>query len=156
MLCPQGYLAKKPPLMNRVCAVIHWDCGEVGRVASLHMACTFFICRLLVGYSVHTDSKPVNSHYLFGNLGLVEQGFLDALRDYPDLTYILTLQEAVTVGIADGYARATIFHQYNLLLINFYISIFINKHVYYITFKKSTDLQLMYFISCNMFVISLI
>ncbi|HEX3622906.1 MAG TPA: thiamine pyrophosphate-binding protein, partial [Acidimicrobiales bacterium] len=45
--------------------------------------------------------------YLFGNPGTVEQGFLDALSDYPDLEYILALQEAVVVGIADGYARAT-------------------------------------------------
>ncbi|MBV9691941.1 MAG: thiamine pyrophosphate-binding protein [Ktedonobacteraceae bacterium] len=46
-------------------------------------------------------------HYMFGNPGTVEQGFLDALSDYPDLKYIVTLQEAVAVGIADGYARAT-------------------------------------------------
>lgn len=46
-------------------------------------------------------------HYMFGNPGTVEQGFLDALSDYPDLTYILTLQETVAVAIADGYARAT-------------------------------------------------
>jgi benzoylformate decarboxylase len=46
-------------------------------------------------------------HYMFGNPGTVEQGFLDALSDYPDLTYILTLQESVALAIADGYARAT-------------------------------------------------
>lgn len=45
--------------------------------------------------------------YMFGNPGTVEQGFLDALSDYPELEYILALQEAVVVGIADGYARAT-------------------------------------------------
>ncbi|NET02624.1 MAG: thiamine pyrophosphate-binding protein [Sphaerospermopsis sp. SIO1G1] len=45
--------------------------------------------------------------YMFGNPGTVEQGFLDALRDYPDLKYILTLQESVAVMSADGYARAT-------------------------------------------------
>ncbi len=45
--------------------------------------------------------------YMFGNPGTVEQGFLDALSDYPDLEYILALQEAVVVGIADGYARGT-------------------------------------------------
>jgi benzoylformate decarboxylase len=45
--------------------------------------------------------------YMFGNPGTVEQGFLDALNDYPDLRYILTLQESVAVTIADGYARAT-------------------------------------------------
>ncbi|MGH8902330.1 MAG: thiamine pyrophosphate-binding protein [Egibacteraceae bacterium] len=44
--------------------------------------------------------------YMFGNPGTVEQGFLDALLDYPDFKYIFALQEAVAVGIADGYARA--------------------------------------------------
>ncbi|MEO7194915.1 MAG: thiamine pyrophosphate-binding protein [Pseudonocardiaceae bacterium] len=45
--------------------------------------------------------------YLFGNPGTVEQGFLDALADYPALRYIFALQETVAVGIADGYARAS-------------------------------------------------
>jgi benzoylformate decarboxylase len=46
-------------------------------------------------------------HYMFGNPGTVEQGFLDALWEYPDLKYILTLQETIAVMAADGYARAT-------------------------------------------------
>jgi benzoylformate decarboxylase len=46
-------------------------------------------------------------HYMFGNPGTSEEGFLDALWDYPDLKYILTLQESVAVTAADGYARAT-------------------------------------------------
>jgi thiamine pyrophosphate-dependent acetolactate synthase large subunit-like protein len=45
--------------------------------------------------------------YMFGNPGTVEQGFLDALWDYPEMKYILTLQETVAVMAADGYARAT-------------------------------------------------
>jgi benzoylformate decarboxylase len=45
--------------------------------------------------------------YLFGNPGTVEQGFLDALADYPTLQYVFALQETVAVGIADGYARAS-------------------------------------------------
>ncbi len=45
--------------------------------------------------------------YMFGNPGTVEQGFLDALWDYPEMRYILTLQETVAVMAADGYARAT-------------------------------------------------
>lgn len=44
--------------------------------------------------------------YMFGNPGTVEQGFLDALEDYPDFKYILTLQETIAVAMADGYARA--------------------------------------------------
>ena len=45
--------------------------------------------------------------YMFGNPGTVEQGFLDALGEYPDLRYITTLQETIAVAMADGYARAT-------------------------------------------------
>lgn len=44
---------------------------------------------------------------MFGNPGTVEQGFLDALSDYPEMKYILTLQESIAVLAADGYARAT-------------------------------------------------
>jgi|WetSurMetagenome_2_1015567.scaffolds.fasta_scaffold00045_52 thiamine pyrophosphate-dependent acetolactate synthase large subunit-like protein len=44
---------------------------------------------------------------MFGNPGTVEQGFLDALRRYPDMRYVLSLQESVAVMMADGYARAT-------------------------------------------------
>lgn len=46
-------------------------------------------------------------HYMFGNPGTVEQGFLDALSEYPQMKYILTLQESVALMIGDGYARAT-------------------------------------------------
>jgi benzoylformate decarboxylase len=45
--------------------------------------------------------------HMFGNPGTVEQGFLDALTDFPEFRYILTLQESVAVTTADGYARAT-------------------------------------------------
>ncbi|MGM1063256.1 thiamine pyrophosphate-binding protein [Saccharothrix sp. Mg75] len=44
--------------------------------------------------------------YMFGNPGTVEQGFLDAGREF-DLQYLLALHEGVAVGMADGYARAT-------------------------------------------------
>ncbi|MER6944271.1 thiamine pyrophosphate-binding protein [Nonomuraea sp. NPDC000554] len=44
---------------------------------------------------------------MFGNPGTVEQGFLDVLEDQPGFRYVLALQEAVAVGLADGYARAT-------------------------------------------------
>ena len=46
-------------------------------------------------------------NHMFGNPGTVEQGFLDALREHPDLKYVLALQESVAVLMADGYARAT-------------------------------------------------
>ncbi|MDO8616068.1 MAG: thiamine pyrophosphate-binding protein [Dehalococcoidia bacterium] len=44
--------------------------------------------------------------YVFGNPGTTEQAFIDALQDYPQLQYILALQESVAMGVADGYARA--------------------------------------------------
>jgi benzoylformate decarboxylase len=44
---------------------------------------------------------------MFGNPGTVEQGFLDTLEHIPDFDYVMALQEAVAVGIADGYARAS-------------------------------------------------
>lgn len=45
--------------------------------------------------------------YMFGNPGTVEQGFLDALSDYPDFEYIFALQETISLAAADGYARVT-------------------------------------------------
>ncbi|ACK73064.1 thiamine pyrophosphate protein TPP binding domain protein [Gloeothece citriformis PCC 7424] len=45
--------------------------------------------------------------YMFGNPGTSEEGFLDALWNYPDLKYILCLQESIAVMMGDGYARAT-------------------------------------------------
>ncbi|MFG2825589.1 thiamine pyrophosphate-binding protein [Kitasatospora sp. NPDC048365] len=51
--------------------------------------------------------KADGIRYMFGNPGTVEQGFLDELRGFPEIEYVLSLQEAVVVGIADGYARAT-------------------------------------------------
>ncbi len=35
--------------------------------------------------------------HMFGNPGTVEQGFLDALSAYPEMRYVLTLQESVAV-----------------------------------------------------------
>src|SRR5690242_18406289 len=43
---------------------------------------------------------------MFGNPGTVEQGFLDIVDQLPAFEYMLTLQETVAVGIADGYCRA--------------------------------------------------
>lgn len=43
--------------------------------------------------------------HMFGNPGTVEQGFLDAMAEYPAMKYFLTLQESIAVLVADGYAR---------------------------------------------------
>lgn len=45
--------------------------------------------------------------HLFGNPGSTELPLIDALADAADLHYVLGLQEATVVGMADGYAQAT-------------------------------------------------
>jgi benzoylformate decarboxylase len=45
--------------------------------------------------------------YVFGNPGATELSFIDALTDASDIGYMLGLQEAVVVGMADGYAQAS-------------------------------------------------
>ena len=45
--------------------------------------------------------------HLFGNPGSTELPLIDALADAHDLHYVLGLQEATVVGMADGYAQAT-------------------------------------------------
>ena len=44
--------------------------------------------------------------HLFGNPGTTELPIMQALPDYPDLRFILGLQESVVVAMADGFARA--------------------------------------------------
>ncbi|GAA0941865.1 thiamine pyrophosphate-binding protein [Actinocorallia libanotica] len=43
---------------------------------------------------------------VFGNPGTTELPFVEALAGAPDLTYVLGVQEASVVAMADGYARA--------------------------------------------------
>ena len=45
--------------------------------------------------------------HIFGNPGSTEMPLMDALVDAPDLTYVLGLQEATAVGMADGFALAS-------------------------------------------------
>jgi benzoylformate decarboxylase len=45
--------------------------------------------------------------HLFGNPGTTELPIMQALPDYPSLKFVLGLQEAVVMGMADGYARAS-------------------------------------------------
>ena len=44
--------------------------------------------------------------YIFGNPGTTELPFMDALLGAPELQYVLALQEASAVAMADGYAQA--------------------------------------------------
>ena len=45
--------------------------------------------------------------HLFGNPGTTELPIMHALRDHPDLTYVMAMQESLVVAIADGYSRAS-------------------------------------------------
>ena len=45
--------------------------------------------------------------HLFGNPGTTELPIMHALRDHPDLTYVMAMQESVVVAIADGFSRAS-------------------------------------------------
>ena len=45
--------------------------------------------------------------YIFGNPGTTELPVIDSLHDYPDIDYVLCLQEAVAVSMADAYALTT-------------------------------------------------
>src|SRR3990170_3233219 len=58
-------------------------------------------------YAMLEQLVAEGTKYVFGNPGTTEQGFMDALQDYPQIQYILSLQEGIAVGVADGYARAS-------------------------------------------------
>ena len=45
--------------------------------------------------------------HVFGNPGTTEQGFMDALGDYPQIEFMLALHEGVAVCMADAFARIT-------------------------------------------------
>jgi benzoylformate decarboxylase len=45
--------------------------------------------------------------HVFGNPGSTELPLIDALAEADDVQYVLALQEATVVGMADGYAQAT-------------------------------------------------
>src|ERR1700761_7311267 len=44
--------------------------------------------------------------YIFGNPGTTELPLMDALLETPEIRYVLALQEASAVAMADGYAQA--------------------------------------------------
>src|ERR1700748_855765 len=45
--------------------------------------------------------------HLFGNPGTTELPIMHALKDHPDLTYVMAMQESLVVAIADAYSRAS-------------------------------------------------
>ena len=50
--------------------------------------------------------RSEGARYVFGNPGTTELPLIDALFDAPDIRYVLALQEASAVAMADGYAQA--------------------------------------------------
>ncbi len=44
--------------------------------------------------------------HLFGNPGTTELPIMEAVPEFPQLQYVLGLQESIVVGMADGFARA--------------------------------------------------
>src|SRR4051812_34451227 len=51
--------------------------------------------------------KADDVRVMFGNPGTSEEGLLDELSRFPDISYVMGLQEAALVCIADGYAQST-------------------------------------------------
>ena len=45
--------------------------------------------------------------HLFGNPGTPELAIMEAVPKFPELTYVLGLQESIVVAMADGFARAS-------------------------------------------------
>ena len=45
--------------------------------------------------------------HLFGNPGTTELAIMEVVPDFAALKFVLGLQEAIVIGMADGYARAS-------------------------------------------------
>ena len=45
--------------------------------------------------------------HLFGNPGTTELPVMHALKEHPDLTYVMAMQESLVVAMADGFSRAS-------------------------------------------------
>src|SRR5690554_6601173 len=45
--------------------------------------------------------------HIFGNPGTTELALMEAVPQYPDVQYVMGLQESIVLGMADGYGRAS-------------------------------------------------
>src|ERR1700743_1729579 len=45
--------------------------------------------------------------HLFGNPGTTELPIMHALKDHPDLTYVMAMQESLVVAMAAGFSRTS-------------------------------------------------
>jgi len=62
--------------------------------------------------------KDEGVEFFFGNPGTTELPIMDCLVDRPELRYVLGLQEAVVMAMADGYSRAS----GKLCCVNFHVA----------------------------------
>jgi benzoylformate decarboxylase len=51
--------------------------------------------------------KGAGVRQMFGNPGTTELPIMHALTEYPEMGYVMALQESIVVAMADGYARAS-------------------------------------------------
>ena len=58
-------------------------------------------------YAVMEMLRAEGVGYIFGNPGTTETPIMDALESYPDIKYMLSVQEGVAMGMADSYGRAS-------------------------------------------------
>lgn len=65
------------------------------------------LTQMRVAHAVLEVLRARGVRVIFGLPGSTEAALLNALREAWDVRYVLTLQEGVAVGMADGYARAT-------------------------------------------------
>lgn len=89
----------------------------VGAVAATQLADVFaavpepeenLVLRDVTGGRITCETlKLWDVKYVFGNTGAYEAPFVDALVDFPDIHYVLGLQEGSVMAMADGYARIT-------------------------------------------------
>ena len=66
------------------------------------------MCPVMKGKQALLESlRAEGVEYIFGNPGTSEAAIMEALEDYPDLKYMLVVQEGVAIGMAEGYGRAS-------------------------------------------------
>lgn len=51
--------------------------------------------------------KDEGVSHLFGNPGTTELPVMHALKDHPEITYVMAMQESLVVAMADGFSRAS-------------------------------------------------
>jgi benzoylformate decarboxylase len=59
------------------------------------------------GFAFLSLLKDEGVTHMFGNPGTTELPIMNAMNEHPDLIYVLGLQEALVVAMADGFSRAS-------------------------------------------------